>query len=170
VTLADDLMGRPTRTLPNSLLIPGAVMSKIPLRRRGTTLIAAPLCGTWGFVHFALGLRLASTLVLQRTFDPSAALSAVDVHEVAALAVLPEMLEEIMDLPAASSRCHDTRSLRVIAVQGPGLASELALPAIERFGDVFYNLQGSIVIHLDADWVHQTAVTERAAERIAVLR
>jgi fatty-acyl-CoA synthase len=157
------------RKLPSSLMIPGAVMSRIPLRPRQTTLIAAPMFARWGFLHFTLGLRLASTLVLRREFDPNEVLASVDEHKVSALAVLPEMLEAIMELPEASSACHDTEALRVIAVQGPGLRSELAFPAIERFGDVFYNLRGSIVVELERDWVQQIHAVRQQAHRVAIL-
>jgi fatty-acyl-CoA synthase len=118
---------------------------------------------SWGFLHFTFGLRLSSTLVLRRELDPQEVLAAAEEHEATALAVLPEMLEAIMALPEASSACYDTQALRVIAVQGGALPSELALPAIRRFGDVLYNLHGPTVLRLDGDWVRQAhAVSEPA--------
>ncbi|MFI4977796.1 MAG: AMP-binding protein [Solirubrobacterales bacterium] len=144
------------RKLPSSLLTPGAIVSRIPLRRGEVTIIGAPMFSSWGFLHFTLGLRLSSTLVLHREFDPHQVLAAADEHQATALAVLPEMLEAIMALPEATSACYDTDALRVIAVQGRALPSEVALPAIRRFGDVLYNLHGPIVVQLDGDWVRQT--------------
>ncbi len=47
-----------------------ALFSKIPLRARETTMIAAPMFHSWGFAHFLMGLPLVSTLVLRRKFDP----------------------------------------------------------------------------------------------------
>jgi hypothetical protein len=145
----------PCRKLVNSLVTPGAVSSKIPLRPREATLIAAPMSGSWGFLHFALGLRLASTLVLRRNFDPIEALAAADRHDVTALAVLPEMLERIMELPARTMECF-RHTLRVIAVQGPAVPSEVAIPAMERFGDVLYSLHGPMVVRLAGDWPSHT--------------
>ena len=58
------------RTVPCSLVAPAAMLSPIPLRRGETTVLAAPLCHPWGFVHLKLGLRLGSTLVLPRPCDP----------------------------------------------------------------------------------------------------
>lgn len=47
-----------------------ALLSKMPLKARQTTMIAAPLFHTWGLAHFTLGVPLASTIVLRRRFDP----------------------------------------------------------------------------------------------------
>jgi fatty-acyl-CoA synthase len=141
--------------LPNSLVVPGAVISKVPLQRGEATVIASPVFGRWGFLHLLLGLRLASTLVLSRSLDPHDVLGAVERHNATALAVLPETLKGIIELPEATTACYDTTALRVIAVQGPELPSEVALPAIERFGDVLYNLHGPPVVRLNGDWVKQ---------------
>jgi fatty-acyl-CoA synthase len=143
------------RKLLNSLMVPGAALSKMPLRPRQVTMVGAPMFSSWGFLHFALGMRLASTLVLRREFDPVEVLASIDEHKITALALLPEMLEEIMELPQATIECY-TDTLRVIAVQGPTLASELAIPAMERFGDVFYNLYGPAVVRLTGDCMEQT--------------
>ena len=53
------------RRQPDSLEPAAALFSKIPLRARETTMIAAPLFHSWGFAHFTLALPLASTLVLR---------------------------------------------------------------------------------------------------------
>ncbi|HEY7891857.1 MAG TPA: AMP-binding protein, partial [Solirubrobacteraceae bacterium] len=143
------------RKLPNSLMVPGAVISRIPLRRGEVTVVAAPMYETWGFLHFMLGLRLASTLILTRVPDPTSTLEAAERHGASALAVLPETLKGIIELPEATTACYDTSALRVIAVQGPELPGEVALPAIELFGDVLYNLHGSTVVRLNGDWVKQ---------------
>jgi acyl-CoA synthetase (AMP-forming)/AMP-acid ligase II len=146
-----------------SLVIPGALLSKLPLRRREATMVAVPMSCAWGFFNFTLSLRLASTLVLRREFDPSDVLAAVSEHEVSVLAVLPEMLRGIVALPETVSACHDTSALRAIVVQGRELASEVAMPAMQRFGDVLYNLRGSTVVRLHGDWVSQTRGTAKPA-------
>jgi fatty-acyl-CoA synthase len=140
------------RKLLGSLMMPAAVLSRIPLQPREATMVAAPMFGWWGFLHFTLGLRLASTLVLRREFDPYEVLATASEHQVTALALQPEMLERIMELPQATSACHDTRALRVIAVQGAGLPSDVAMPAMKRFGDVLYGLGGTTVVQLRGDW------------------
>ena len=65
------------RSQPDTLGPLAAMFSKIPLRARERTVIAAPLFHSWGFTHFTLGLPLASTYVLRRRFDPEETLRAV---------------------------------------------------------------------------------------------
>ena len=68
------------RKQPRSLDPAAALLSKIPLRARERTLIAAPLFHSWGLAHLVLGIGLSSTLVLRRRFDPEATLRAIDEH------------------------------------------------------------------------------------------
>ena len=80
------------RRQPESLDPAAALFSKIPLRAREPTMIAAPMFHSWGFAHFTLGMALGSTLVLRRKFDPEDTLSATAQHECTALVVVPVML------------------------------------------------------------------------------
>jgi acyl-CoA synthetase (AMP-forming)/AMP-acid ligase II len=128
---------------PPGLLTSVSILSRIPLRARETTVIAAPLFHSWGFSHFALGLLLASTLVLRRRFDPESMLAAIERHRATALVVVPVMLQRILDLPDETRRRYDTSSLRVVPVSGSVLPGELATRFMDEFGDVLYNLYGS---------------------------
>ena len=92
------------RKQPESLDPAAALFSKIPLKARETTMIAAPMFHSWGFAHFTLGLPLASTLVLRRRFDPEDTLRAVAQHRASALAVVPVMLQRILELPRGDDR------------------------------------------------------------------
>ncbi len=120
-----------------------ALLSKIPLRARGTTLIAAPLFHSWGLAHYTLGVPLTSTFVLRRRFDPEGTLRALARHRATALAVVPVMLQRILELPQETLDRYDTSSLRVIAVSGSALPGPLATRVMDQFGDVLYNLYGS---------------------------
>jgi acyl-CoA synthetase (AMP-forming)/AMP-acid ligase II len=131
------------RRQPDSLDPAAQLFSKIPLRAGERTMIAAPMFHSWGFLHFTLGMGLSSTLVLQRRFDPEATLSATAQHECTALAVVPVMLQRMLELPAETIDRYDLSALRVIAVSGSALPGELALKVMDRFGDVLYNLYGS---------------------------
>jgi acyl-CoA synthetase (AMP-forming)/AMP-acid ligase II len=131
------------REQPKSLDPAAALFSKIPLRTREHTMIAAPMFHSWGFAHFTLGLGLASTLVLRRKFDPEETLSATAQHQCTALAVVPVMLQRILELPAETIDKYDLSALRVIAASGSALPGELATKVMDRFGDVLYNLYGS---------------------------
>jgi acyl-coenzyme A synthetase/AMP-(fatty) acid ligase len=110
-------------------------------------------CHPWGFVHLKLGLRLGSTLVLRRRFDPRATLREVARHHATALAVVPEMLQGIMGLGRDAIAECETSSLRVIAVNGWSLPQELAMPAMATFGELLYNLHGPSVLKLNGHWV-----------------
>jgi acyl-CoA synthetase (AMP-forming)/AMP-acid ligase II len=131
------------RGQPSSLDPVAALLSKIPLKAREPTHIAAPMFHSWGMAHFALGISLSSTMVLRRRFDPEDMLGAVAQHECTALAVVPVMLQRTLELPVETIDRYDTSSLRVIAASGSALPGELALKVMDRFGDVLYNLYGS---------------------------
>jgi acyl-coenzyme A synthetase/AMP-(fatty) acid ligase len=146
VWFASERPGDPVHELSNSLMIPGAVLSLIPLGARESTLIAAPLTSRWGFVHLILGLRLGSTVVLRRECTPARLLDTVAQHGVAAVALNPELLRGLVKLPANTFARHDLSSLRILAVPGVGLPSELAIPAIARFGNILFNLNGTTVV------------------------
>jgi fatty-acyl-CoA synthase len=120
-----------------------ALLSRIPLRAREVTMIAAPLFHSWGLANYTLGTPLGSTFVLRRRFDPEGTLRAVARHRATALVVVPVMLQRILELPPETLDRHDTSSLRVIAVSGSALPGPLATRVMDRFGDVLYNLYGS---------------------------
>jgi len=140
------------RRVPSSLVDPAPLLRALPLRAGETTILAAPMCHMWGFLQMKLGLRLASTLVLRCRFDPEEVLFDIAQHQAVALALLPEMLQSVIELPDETIARHDTSSLRVIAVNGATLAAELAMPAIERFGAVLYNLNGQPEVCLNDYW------------------
>ena len=62
--------GRARARSRESLEPAAALFSKIPLRARETTMIAAPMFHSWGFAHFTLSLPLGSTLVLRSEVRP----------------------------------------------------------------------------------------------------
>jgi acyl-CoA synthetase (AMP-forming)/AMP-acid ligase II len=146
VILTSGTTGTPkgaSRKQPESLDPAAALFSKIPLRARETTMIAAPMFHSWGFAHFTLGMGLSSTVVLKRKFDPEATLSLTAQHEATALAVVPVMLQRMLELPMETPQKYDLSALRVIAASGSALPGELATRAMDAFGDVLYNLYGS---------------------------
>ena len=146
VVLTSGTTGAPkgaNRTEPKTLDPAAALLSKIPLRARGRTLIAAPMFHSWGLAHFVLGIGLSSTLVLRRRFDAEETLQAIDEHGVTALVVVPVMLQRILDCGPKVVRRYDAGSLRVIAASGSVLPGELATRVMDTFGDILYNLYGS---------------------------
>jgi acyl-CoA synthetase (AMP-forming)/AMP-acid ligase II len=146
VILTSGTTGTPkgaSRHQPRSLDPAAALFSRLPLRAREGTLIAAPLFHSWGYAHYTLGLALSTTLVLQRRFDPEATLAAIERWRPTALIVVPVMLTRILELGPETIARYDTSSLRVIAASGSALPGELALRVMDSFGDVLYNLYGS---------------------------
>jgi acyl-CoA synthetase (AMP-forming)/AMP-acid ligase II len=131
------------RKQPDSLEPAAALFSKIPLKARETTAIAAPMFHSWGYAHFTLSLALASTLVLRRRFDPEQTLSDVARHRATALAVVPVMLQRILELPPETIARYDLSALRVVAASGSVLPGELAERTMDALGEVLYNLYGS---------------------------
>jgi acyl-CoA synthetase (AMP-forming)/AMP-acid ligase II len=146
VILTSGTTGTPkgaARKQPDSLEPAAALFSKIPLKAREATVIAAPMFHSWGYAHFTLALPLSSTLVLRRRFDPQETLRAVAAHQASALAVVPVMLQRILELPIETIKGFDTRALKIIAASGSALPGELATRVMDVFGDVLYNLYGS---------------------------
>jgi fatty-acyl-CoA synthase len=88
-------------------------------------------------------MSLGSTLVLRRRFDPEEMLAVTDRYRCTALVVVPVMLQRALELPEETLSQSPCRNLRVIASSGSALPGELAIRAMDRFGDVVYNLYGS---------------------------
>jgi fatty-acyl-CoA synthase len=146
VILTSGTTGTPkgaARRQPDSIEPVAALFSKIPLKAREVTVIAAPMFHSWGFAHFTLGLPLASTLVLRRRFDAEETLKAAAQHRASTLALVPVMLQRILDLGPEAIARYDLRALKVIALSGSALPGELATRAMDTFGEVLYNLYGS---------------------------
>ncbi|HEV3322321.1 MAG TPA: acyl-CoA synthetase [Solirubrobacteraceae bacterium] len=146
VILTSGTTGTPkgaNRKQPDSMQPAAALFSKIPLKARETTVIAAPMFHSWGYAHFTLSLLLGSTLVLRRRFDPEQTLADVARHRATTLAVVPVMLQRIMELPAETLARYDTSALRIVSVSGSVLPGELATRVMDTFGEVLYNLYGS---------------------------
>jgi acyl-CoA synthetase (AMP-forming)/AMP-acid ligase II len=131
------------RSSPDGLLALAALIDKIPYRSRDTMMIAAPLFHSWGFSHFVMSLPTGSTMVLRRRFDPEETLKAVQKHRAQVLAVVPVMLQRILQLPEETLDSYDLSSLRVTALSGSALPGELAIEWMDRFGDSIHNLYGS---------------------------
>ena len=146
VILTSGTTGTPkgaSRGNPQSLDPVVSYLSKIPLTSRMVIHVAAPLFHSWGFAHFSLGLFLGTTSVLRRKFDPEACLAEVARSRADALAVVPVMMQRILDLPEETRSKYDLSSLKVTAASGSALTGDLANRWMDAFGDNLYNLYGS---------------------------
>jgi len=113
------------------------------MRARMVNNVSAPLFHSWGFAHFSLGLILGTTYVLRRKFDPEACLADIARYRCDALAVVPVMMQRIMELPEETRGRYDVSSLKVVAASGSALPGDLAIHWMDAFGDTLYNLYGS---------------------------
>ena len=131
------------RGQPDTLGPIASLLGAIPVRSRQTMMISAPLFHSWGFTHFVLSLPLASTMVLRRHFDPEETLRAVEESRADVLAVVPVMMQRILELPGEVISNYDLRSLKITSASGSALPGELATRWMDTFGDNLYNLYGS---------------------------
>src|SRR5436309_6985700 len=98
-----------------------ALLDKIPYPVGETLVVAAPLFHSWGFTHFVLGLSTGSTLVLRRKFDAEETLKAIEETEAQVLAVVPVMMQRILELGEETISKYDTSSLRITSASGSAL-------------------------------------------------
>ncbi len=131
------------RSGSNGLSAMVALFDRIPYRRNETFVIAAPMFHSWGFMHFLVGTATGSRLVLHHRFDPEATLKAVADSRAEVLAMVPVMMQRILELPEETLRSYDLSSLRITALSGSALPGEMAVRWMDLFGDNVYNLYGS---------------------------
>jgi fatty-acyl-CoA synthase len=145
IILTSGTTGKP-KGAPRSVEGPepaAAFLSKIPLKARGTTVIAAPIFHAWGMAHLGLALMLSSTIVLSRKFDPENVLKQIQDTKASGLVAVPVMLQRMMELDESVREKYDTSSLKVVAVSGSAMPGDLATKFMDAFGDVIYSLYGS---------------------------
>ena len=106
-------------------------------------MIAAPLFHAWGFAQWALGISLASTVVLKRKFDEEATLSLTAQHECTALVVVPVMIQRILELDDEVLDRYDLSKVRAVPVCGSALPGSISDRWMDHFGENLYNLYGS---------------------------
>src|SRR5829696_1500918 len=132
-----------SRSQPKSMDPIAALLDRIPLKARGTTVIAAPLFHSWGFAHWSLGISLSSTIVLKRKFDPEATLSLTAQHQATALVVVPVMIQRILELDDEVLERYDLSAVRAVPASGSALPASQSDRWMDLFGDNLYNLYGS---------------------------
>jgi fatty-acyl-CoA synthase len=132
-----------SRPEPRSLVIPGALLERMPMRARETTVLAPPLFHGTGLLIAALTGLLGSTLVLRRRFDATTMLDDIETHRATAVCVVPVMLQRVLALGEQEIRGRDLSSLRVVFSTGSQLPAEVARQSTHLLGDVIYNLYGT---------------------------
>ena len=116
-----------------------AMLDRIPWRAEETVVVAAPMFHAWGFGQLAIAATLTCTVVTRRRFDPEATLAMVRDHAATGLAVVPVMIERIMDLPGDVLDRYDLPTLRFVTASGSRMRPDAVTAFMDRFGDVVYN-------------------------------
>jgi len=116
-----------------------AMLDRIPWQSGEATVIAAPIFHAWGFGQVAISATMTCTMIMRRRFDPEATLDLVRGHGATGLAVVPVMLERIMDLPDDVLDAHPMPTLRFATATGARKRPDALVAFMDRFGDVVYN-------------------------------
>jgi len=116
-----------------------AMLERIPWHGEETVVVAAPTFHAWGFGQLVIGATMACTIVLRRRFDPEATLALADQHRATGIALVPVMLERIMELPAEVLDRYRLDSVRFITASGSRMRGEAVIAFMDRFGDTVYN-------------------------------
>jgi fatty-acyl-CoA synthase len=119
------------------------ILDRLPFRRGQVHHIVAPLFHGWGLLNFTLGSALPTTIVLRRRFDPVETLRVIERHRVQSAAMVPTMLQRVLALGPEELAKYDTSSLEMIPLSGSAIPGDLAIRAVDAFGDVVYNFYGS---------------------------
>ncbi|MGV0398152.1 AMP-binding protein [Corynebacterium suicordis] len=127
------------RPEPKTYLPASSIMSRIPLRHHTGMFIVAPMFHTWGFAQIQLAMALRNTMIMQRKFVPEATVEAIKKHQPYAIAIVPTMLNRVLDETPEGFRSD----VKVIATSGEALPPKVLERTFNKFGDVLYNLYGS---------------------------
>jgi fatty-acyl-CoA synthase len=93
----------------------------------------------WGFGQLAISATMCCTIVMRRRFDPEATLEMVDRNGATGLAVVPVMLERIIDLPDETLDRYGLGSLRFVTASGSRMRPDAVTAFMDRFGDTVHN-------------------------------
>lgn len=116
-----------------------AMFERIPWRAEEPVVVAAPMFHAWGFGQLAIAAATTCTIITRRRFDPEATLQLVEEHGATGLAVVPVMLERIIDLPDEVLDRYPCRTLRFATASGSRMRPEAVTAFMDRFGDVICN-------------------------------
>ena len=116
-----------------------AMFERIPWRAEEPVVVAAPMFHAWGFGQLAIAAATTCTIITRRRFDPEATLRMVEEHGATGLAVVPVMLERIIDLPEEVLDRYPCRTLRFATASGSRMRPEAVTAFMDRFGDVICN-------------------------------
>ncbi|MFL6090159.1 MAG: AMP-binding protein [Aeromicrobium sp.] len=116
-----------------------AMLQRIPWRSEETVVVAAPMFHAWGFGQLLIAATMACTVVMTRRFDPESTLAAADRERATGIAVVPVMLERIVDLPEDVLCRYVLNDLRFVTASGSRMRPDAVTEFMDRYGDTVYN-------------------------------
>ncbi len=119
------------------------LFGRMPLKTGTRAFVVAPAFHSWGGFHLVMGATLGCTICFQRRFDPERTLAGIQEWRPRVLAVVPVMMQRILDLGPEIIGKYDTSSVEMVCASGSALPGELALRWMDTFGDNVYNFYGS---------------------------
>ncbi len=131
-----------------SLLPLFGYLDRVGFQARDTHVVAPPMFHGWGLFHLGLSFLLGTTVVMRRRFDPEGTLEMIAENKATSAAMVPVMLQRILELPPEALARHDTSSLRAIPLGGSAVPGDLAPRAMDAFGEVVFNTYGSTEVAL----------------------
>lgn len=125
-----------------------SVINETPMRTDDVHLVACPLYHSTAFVFMQFSLLLGATVVLMDEFKPERFLEMIAHHRVSTTAIVPTMLQRVLDLPREVRDKYDTRSLHAVFSVGAPLPGPVAIDFMDAFGDILFNFYGATEIGL----------------------
>jgi acyl-CoA synthetase (AMP-forming)/AMP-acid ligase II len=119
------------------------LLGRLPLVAEAKHFVVAPTFHSWGGAHLFMGSMFSNTIVLRRRFDPEDTLATIDREQPYSMAVVPVMMQRILQLPPETIRKYDCSSVQVVGASGSALPGELAIRWMDTFGDNVVNFYGS---------------------------
>lgn len=105
-----------------------------------TALVMMPLFHQGAKTIYTAQMLRGGRVLIHRTFDPQMALAAIEHERVQISALVPTMLQAMLEVPGADR--YDVSSVRSIISFGAAMPVPLLRQAIATFGPVFFNGYG----------------------------
>jgi fatty-acyl-CoA synthase len=118
-------------------------ISSTPMRADDVHLVTCPLYHSTAFGFLSLSHLLGCTAVIMDEYKPQAFMDACEKYRVSTVAIVPTMLQRLLDAGPEVLRSRETRSLRAVFSGGAPLSGQLAAAFMDEFGDVLYNFYGA---------------------------
>lgn len=144
VLLTSGTTGTPKGARRSGRIDPSAatsVLERIPYRCDDVVCISSPLFHAWGFAQLGIATALGCTTVVSASFGASMVLKHIPEHSVSVLAVVPVLLQRLLDAPEFDEA--DLSTLRIVVSSGSALPVPTVVDWLNRAGPNLYNLYGS---------------------------